>query len=150
MSNAVRDDFFERAVIRLVCPVPHGRLTEQRAPGARNGRITRRARVLPYFGMEREGGPGTSIRAVERRTITTLNVAWSDPCAGHFAEQQWLRALARFDTVFVLSGVAIFKGDVVYRPRACGTSIPKNSHWMILASEIEHLPLACPLQTTSP
>ena len=59
---------------------------------------------------------------------------WSDPCLGHYGDQIWRSGLARTDSHCVLTGIRIYRGDSIYRPRLFGTYRPANSHRMILAS----------------
>jgi hypothetical protein len=74
------------------------------------------------------------IAIVERLTARTLSVYWSDPCLGHYEDQIWRSGLARADSHCVLTGIRIYRGDSIYRPRLFGTYRPANSHRMILAS----------------
>jgi len=74
------------------------------------------------------------IAIVERLTAGTLSVYWSDPCLGHYEDQIWRSGLARSDAHCVLTGIRIYRGDSIYRPRLFGTYRPANSHRMILAS----------------
>jgi len=74
------------------------------------------------------------IAIVERLTARTLSVYWSDPCLGHYEDQIWRSGLARTDSHCVLTGIRIYRGDSIYRPRLFGTYRPANSHQMILAS----------------
>ncbi|WP_083973157.1 DUF3331 domain-containing protein [Caballeronia cordobensis] len=76
------------------------------------------------------------VSVVEKLSSTTISIRWSDPCSGHYASQIWGIAVARADSICVLSGKPIRTGDAVFRPRAYGAQTPINRHRMILASAV--------------
>ena len=81
----------------------------------------------------------------ERLSTCTISVSWSDPCTGRYTEQIWRSGLARDASVCALTGLAIQRGDAVFRPRSHDFHVPSNQHQMILAATVdEHagLPVA--------
>ena len=85
--------------------------------------------------MQNERSP-LRISIVEKLSSTTISIRWSDPCLGHYADQIWGIGLARADSICVLSGKPIRRGDSIFRPRAYRSEVPLNRHRMILASAV--------------
>ncbi|MFM0484798.1 DUF3331 domain-containing protein [Paraburkholderia strydomiana] len=146
MSNAAKNEFFERALLQLFWPKLCGDHVTERIAAARSVRAIERPHMRLDHSMDRRHGRSSPIRTVERVTTTTLTVTWSDACAGFSAEQRWHLTRARCKTVCALTRTAISRGDAVYRPRACASHVPENRHWMILASQIEHFPISNELE----
>ena len=73
----------------------------------------------------------------ERLSSCTISVSWSDPCTGRYTEQIWRSGLARDAAVCVLTGRAISRGDLVFRPRAHDFHVPSNQHQLILAATVD-------------
>ncbi|MNT26429.1 hypothetical protein D3C72_1620020 [compost metagenome] len=82
-----------------------------------------------------------AIKLLERRSLTTATVAWSDSTTGHYGEQLWQRVITRKSGNCAVSGLVIAEGDAVYRPRLV-LPAPRNAAAMILASVMEAIPSA--------
>ncbi|WP_080745032.1 DUF3331 domain-containing protein [Cupriavidus necator] len=82
-----------------------------------------------------------AIKVLERRSLTTATVAWSDSTTGHYGEQLWQRVITRRSGICAVSGRVIAEGDAVYRPRFA-LPTPRNAAAMILASVMEAIPSA--------
>ncbi|MEX3952880.1 DUF3331 domain-containing protein [Paraburkholderia sp. EG287B] len=74
---------------------------------------------------------GASARLIERPTLTTVTVAWSDSTLGCFGNQTWRLGVARHAGVCAISGRIIGRGDEVFKPFSRPT--PANARAMILA-----------------
>lgn len=79
----------------------------------------------------------TSIADIERRSPMTVAIGWADSQLGHYGEQLWRLCVARRRAVCALSGMAISRGDSIYKPRTFGGKTPANSTSMILASILD-------------
>jgi hypothetical protein len=53
---------------------------------------------------------------VERVSERAILICWRDATLGHYAEQPWMKGIARRSTLCVLSGLRVRRGDIVYRP----------------------------------
>lgn len=84
--------------------------------------------------------PHTRIVVLERLSLVTLSVTWSDPTLGHFAGQVWRKGPAHIDTFCALTGVPIRLGDPVFRPRSHDSHVPANADRMILESSLNLQP----------
>jgi hypothetical protein len=78
-----------------------------------------------------------TVKVEERLPNASFALSWSDPTRCSYREQVWKRATARRAGVCVLSGVAIKRGDAVFRPQARRFKVPLNSGAMILAVSLE-------------
>lgn len=81
--------------------------------------------------------PATVVLVLERPTRTTASVYWSDPSHCHYAQQPWRAGSAATDGFCALSGRAIHRGDVVFRPSKIRLGLdpaPANAEAMILAA----------------
>ncbi|MEX3936377.1 DUF3331 domain-containing protein [Paraburkholderia phymatum] len=76
------------------------------------------------------------VSIVEQLTSQTLSVRWSDSQSGHYADQVWRKGVARSSSFCVLTGMRIYPGDSVFRPRACESYVPANCDRMILAAVV--------------
>ncbi|MBT2790066.1 DUF3331 domain-containing protein [Paraburkholderia strydomiana] len=79
--------------------------------------------------------PARPVSVIERLTMRTLSVSWSDPCCGRYSDQLWRLGVARDDGIGVFSGRHIRRGDCVFRPPSSVRSCPANFQRMILASQ---------------
>jgi hypothetical protein len=113
-------------------------------PDYRRDRKQRRALV----GVLVRPGAGARIRIVERPNADTATIAWYDPTVCHYGDQTWRASVARSSGVCALSGLAVRRGDAIYRPGS-GRPSPRNCNAMILARCVEEsadamLPAAWP------
>ena len=76
------------------------------------------------------------IFVIEQLTSKTISVCWSDPQSGHYADQVWRSGISPRAGSCVLTGLRIYPGDRVYRPRACKTYAPANRDRMMLAAAV--------------
>jgi hypothetical protein len=75
------------------------------------------------------------VRVVDRPSGSTATVEWGDSTSGYYGDQIWRRGKAKCSGICAATGVAIARGDLVYRPRG-GRGTPANAHAMILASVV--------------
>jgi hypothetical protein len=80
--------------------------------------------------------PQLVVNIVERTGPTSATVTWSEPSC-RYGYQTWRAVISRVSGVCVLSGKAIRRGDIVFRPQA--RPIPLNVDAMILASVVDGL-----------
>src|SRR5580698_1889870 len=64
-----------------------------------------------------------------------LWLRWLEPGRCHYGEQRWLLAAARHNGSCILSGLAIRRGQLVFRP--AGRPVPSNADRMILPEQVE-------------
>ncbi|SOE87792.1 protein of unknown function [Burkholderia sp. YR290] len=141
MTYKFEDDIFRRALIALLAP-------ESFASGSAPNTYVRKRKFRRRGGTA--SGPcepivaepvPTHISIVEQLTSQTLSVCWSDPQSGHYADQVWRKGVARRSSFCVLTGVRIYPGDAVFRPRACEKYVPANRDRMILAAVLAEDPI---------
>ncbi|MGF6757714.1 DUF3331 domain-containing protein [Paraburkholderia sp. GAS42] len=73
------------------------------------------------------------ITVLERLSTTAVVLCWrSTTC--HYGDQVWIQGVARSSGQCAISGMAIRRGDAVYRPRNRGRRVPVNVSAMISAS----------------
>ncbi|MGF6992392.1 DUF3331 domain-containing protein [Paraburkholderia sp. GAS32] len=80
------------------------------------------------------------IRVLERSGRTSATLAWSDATSCCYGEQHWRRCVAKKAGVCALSGLAITRGNAVYRPKRVQPA-PRNIEAMILATVLEAVSL---------
>lgn len=61
-----------------------------------------------------------SVTLVERVSERAILICWRDATLGHYAEQPWMKGVARRSSRYVLSGLRVRRGDIVYRPSTRG------------------------------
>jgi hypothetical protein len=71
---------------------------------------------------------------IERPTLRTIAVRWSDSQSGYYGEQIWRIGVSRSHARCSLTGQLICPGDTIFRPLAHEWNIPFNQDRMILAS----------------
>jgi hypothetical protein len=80
--------------------------------------------------------PQLVVNIVERTGSTSATVTWNEPSC-RYGYQTWRSAISRVSGVCVVSGKAIRRGDMVFRPMA--RPMPLNVHAMILESVVDQL-----------
>jgi hypothetical protein len=136
MTYQIEDDIVRRALIALLAP-------DSFASGSAPNTYVRKSKFRRQRGtasracepIVAEPVP-THISIVEQLTSQTLSVCWSDPQSGHYADQVWRKGVARTASFCVLTGVRIYPGDSVFRPRACEQYVPANRDRMIHAAAL--------------
>ncbi len=78
------------------------------------------------------------VEVTERLSDTSVAVLWQDATRCRYDDQVWISCRARLKGYCVLSGAAIRRDDLVYKPRV-RTTTPANASAMILASVIERM-----------
>ena len=136
MAFRIEDDIVRRALIALLAPEPFA--SESTAnTHVRKKKVRRRGDIASRACEPVVAEPvPTHISIVEQLTSQTLSVCWSDPQSGHYADQVWRKGVARRPSFCVLTGMPIYPGDSVFRPRACETYVPANRDRMILAAVV--------------
>ena len=79
------------------------------------------------------------IEVIERLTDRTVAIRWQDATRCHYADQVWISGRARRTGRCAMTGAAISREDMVYRPRG-NRAPPGNADAMILASAIANAP----------
>jgi hypothetical protein len=99
----------------------------------------------PLFGCKRQSGPAplafsqASVRLIEKQSENSMLVTWSDSTRCRYLDQVWTSGYARSGGYCALSGRAIRRGDLIFKPRWRGRTKPANSTEMILAEAIEQM-----------
>ncbi|WP_051180589.1 DUF3331 domain-containing protein [Caballeronia insecticola] len=70
---------------------------------------------------------------IEWSTQSTILVSWSDATAGRREDQAWRACIARGAGVCKLTGAAVRRGDLIFRPIRRGHGMPATAPDMILA-----------------
>jgi hypothetical protein len=79
------------------------------------------------------------IEVLERLSARTITILWQDATRCRYVDQVWTRCRARVIGRCAITGVAITRDDIVFKPRSRGL-FPGNARAMILASAITGLP----------
>ncbi|SEJ75737.1 DUF3331 domain-containing protein [Paraburkholderia diazotrophica] len=137
MNSQADNDIVRRALVGILMPEPR---TLEAAIGARyvprkKLRSRRRPSKEVFKPVDLEP-PRSHVSILERLSSKSLSVCWSDPRSGHYADQVWRIGLARVDAFCVLTGMPIWCGDAVFRPRVSPSFFPANHDRMILASVV--------------
>ncbi|SAL13523.1 hypothetical protein AWB71_00413 [Caballeronia peredens] len=74
------------------------------------------------------------ISRIEWSTQSTILVSWSDATAGRREDQAWRACIARGAGVCKLTGSAVRRGDLIFRPIRRGRGMPATAPDMILAA----------------
>lgn len=131
MSLHPRDSIVERALIPLLESLSGSLQSEClntcRSPSQQSKERNSSLRADGYNAC-------TRFVVLERLSMVTLSVTWSDPTLGHFAGQVWRRGAAQVDAFCALSGMPIHPGDVIFRPRTYDFYVSANADRMILES----------------
>lgn len=81
----------------------------------------------------------TSVIAVEKHSEHLMLVSWSDSTRCRYIDQRWTSGRSRRSGHCALTGRAIRRGDMIYKPQWRGEHPPANGAEMILADELERL-----------
>ncbi|QCP53634.1 DUF3331 domain-containing protein [Trinickia violacea] len=81
----------------------------------------------------------TSVVAVERQSERSMLVSWSDSTRCRYIDQRWTSGRSRRSGHCALTGRAIRRGEMIYKPQWRGEHPPANSAEMILAAELERM-----------
>ena len=81
----------------------------------------------------------TSVIAVEKQSEHSMLVSWSDSTRCRYIDQRWTSGRSRRSGHCALSGRAIRRGDMIYKPQWRGEHPPANGAEMILADELERM-----------
>ncbi|WP_184067862.1 DUF3331 domain-containing protein [Paraburkholderia sp. CI2] len=103
-------------------------------PGQENLEGAQRSRTARQSGDSARSAPVVTL--IERLSSVTVTLSWRCT-ACHYGDQVWMRCIARQSGVCAVSGVAIRRGDAVYRPRSRGHWLPVNVDAMIHARAFE-------------
>jgi hypothetical protein len=79
------------------------------------------------------------IEVLERLSARTITILWQDATRCRYVDQVWTRCRARVIGRCSITGAAIGRNDIVFKPRSRG-EFPGNARAMILASAITGLP----------
>ena len=129
------DNIVRRALIALLAPKPFASEATANTYTRKKYRRSGRAATRAFEPVAAEPVPAR-ISIIEQPTSQTLSVCWSDPQSGHYADQVWRKGVARKQSSCVLTGMRIYPGDSVFRPRASETYVPGNRDRMILAAVV--------------
>jgi len=80
--------------------------------------------------------PELVVSVVERTGPSSVTVTWNEPSC-RYGYQPWRAVISRLSGVCVISGKAIRRGDLVFKPQV--RPVPLNAHAMILNSENQYL-----------
>jgi hypothetical protein len=112
-------------------PEAYRAIGERRSP-----RSTERA---PRGSEAQTGFSNAQIEVLERLSSRTITILWQDATRCRYVDQVWTRCRARVIGRCSITGAAIGRNDIVFKPRARG-EFPGNARAMILASSIPGLP----------
>ncbi|MPW19243.1 DUF3331 domain-containing protein [Paraburkholderia sp. CNPSo 3157] len=135
MVSRVEDDIVIHALLGVLMSRPMDSGSRDRRSREKKVRLKKSVMSGAFEPVDR-GRPPTQICILEQPSSITLSVYWSDACSGHYADQEWRMGVAREDSLCVLTGMSIRRGDSVFRPRVHGTQCPGNYGRMILASAV--------------
>jgi hypothetical protein len=79
------------------------------------------------------------IEVLERLSDRTITILWQDATRCRYVDQVWTRCRARASGRCAITGAAIGRDDIVFKPRS-RSAFPGNARAMILASVIEEMP----------
>ncbi|KXU84679.1 hypothetical protein CR51_41840 [Caballeronia megalochromosomata] len=79
------------------------------------------------------------IEVLERLTDRSVVILWQDATRCRYVDQLWTCCRARKAGHCAMTGAAISRDDIVYKPRS-KRGFPGNAGAMILASVIAHMP----------
>ena len=116
--------------------VIHGLLPNHRHEGARAACPTRPASRLAAYGLSSH----IVVEVIERLSDTSIAVRWQDATRCRYGDQVWISCRARLRGRCALSGLAIRRDDLIYKPRVRSTK-PANAAAMMLASAIDRMPV---------
>jgi hypothetical protein len=80
------------------------------------------------------------IKVLERLTDRTITILWQDATRCRYVDQIWTRCRARASGRCAMTGAAIGRDDIVFKPRS-RSAFPGNARAMILATVIDSMPV---------
>jgi hypothetical protein len=95
--------------------------------------------VAPRHADAQTASCNAQIEVLERLSARTITILWQDATRCRYVDQVWTRCRARVIGRCAITGVAIARDDIVFKPRSRGL-FPGNARAMILASAITGLP----------
>lgn len=114
-----------------------GSLSRNREPGRSH---SERTSTTPLAARSRSAQiHHAHIEVIERLTDRTVAILWQDATRCHYADQVWICGRARRIGRCAMTGAAISRDDMVYKPRG-NRAPPGNADAMILASAIANAP----------
>jgi hypothetical protein len=127
----------EHALLDLIFPAPVPLHCGTHVKRARPSR--RKRRIEQTHGELKEASSSAVIphaEIVERLSMRTMAVRWSDSQSGCYGEQLWRMGLSRCYSRCAVTGTPISPGDTVFRPVTYEWRVPFNQNCMILASAV--------------
>ncbi|CAG9211822.1 conserved hypothetical protein [Paraburkholderia tropica] len=116
---------------------PHDELARERIAGQRDNWTAWKKNTPARSGVRTLGS--SSFTIVDRVSDRSILICWCDATLGHYAEQLWIRGVARRSTQCVLSGLRVRRGDIVYRPCTRGQR-SVNCEEVVLAFMVDGVP----------
>ncbi|CAB3794616.1 hypothetical protein LMG27177_03682 [Paraburkholderia fynbosensis] len=107
-----------------------------KAPPPDAGRRFATTQVVPALRTIYRPSPELVVTIAERTGPTSATVIWNEPNC-RYGYQTWRAAVSRVSGVCVISGKAIRRGDIVFKPQL--RPVPLNAHAMILQSVVDRL-----------
>ena len=80
------------------------------------------------------------VRVVGRPSNHVALVSWGDPQRGRHGDQIWIACTSKENSICILTGSNIVKGDPIFSPRRTA-QVASNPNSAILASAIHQFPL---------
>lgn len=99
-------------------------------------RASRRMRRAELLGASERGNDNVKIEVLDRLTTVSVVLSWRDSTGCSYGYQLWQKGVARRAGMCAISGLAIRRGDHIYRPGTIGR-LPSNAAAMILAIYID-------------
>ncbi|MFC0402151.1 DUF3331 domain-containing protein [Paraburkholderia rhizosphaerae] len=132
-----KDELIERALVDLVVR-PAQTVEEIRARLHRKwAKIHACGALLDEADRPRAHTTKLNAEIVDRLTLSTIAVRWSDSRSGVYGEQTWRISRASRYSHCAATGLDIQPGDAVFKPALIHYKVPFNGNRMILASAVE-------------
>ena len=133
MSFRIRGDIVERALLPFLVSLSD---SAKVGTGDNLKQFGRNSVNLNPDAVGRRHQASTRVVVLERLSLVTLSVSWSDPTLGHFTGQVWRKGIADVEAFCALSRMPICPGDAVFRPRSYEVYVPAYADQMILESAV--------------
>jgi hypothetical protein len=134
MGSRPGDDIVERALIALLKSLSGADQPEQ---SGRFRALAAESKARAFASAGDECKACTRVVVLERISLATVSVTWSDPTLGHFSGQVWRKGSAHINAFCALTGTPIHPGDAIFRPRTDSYHVPANANRMILESSLQ-------------